>query len=197
MVVTEWPATSDITIAHDRTASPSRCTVQAPHNETPQPNLVPVRPSSSRKNHMSGIDGSPSNGRSWPFTRSLIIRSSLSCRLLSVRNPHRERILDRSLEFGQEQSRLRDVRIALAGGGGPADGRCPRRFFKHLQGVVCHLTALAARSIIKEDRRSAWSRASPRSSPRPPPTSALVGASRQSLGRLRYWSVMQPVINYW
>src|SRR5215469_10683400 len=106
MVVTEWPATSDITIAHDRTASPSRCTVQAPHNETPQPNLVPVRPSSSRKNHMSGIDGSPSNGRSWPFTRSLIIRSSLSCRLLSVRNPHRERILNRSLEFGQEQSRF-------------------------------------------------------------------------------------------
>ena len=35
--------------------------------------------------------------------------SSLTCRLLSVRNPHRERILNRSLE-------LRDVRIAVAGG---------------------------------------------------------------------------------
>jgi hypothetical protein len=35
------------------------CTVQAPHNATPQPNLVPVRPSSSRKYHMSGIGIAP------------------------------------------------------------------------------------------------------------------------------------------
>ena len=39
------------------------CTVQAPHSATPQPNLVPVKPSSSRRNHISGIDGSPSNDR--------------------------------------------------------------------------------------------------------------------------------------
>ena len=69
------------------------------------------------------------------------------------------------------------MRIALAGGeAGPADGRCLRRFFKHLQGVVCHLKALAALSITKEDRRSAWSR-EPAVFAAPAPTSALVGVT--------------------
>src|SRR5262245_23835815 len=77
MVVTDLPATSDIGTPHERTASPSRCTVQAPHSATPQPNLVPIRPSSSRRYHMRGIDGSPSNALSCPFTRILTIRSLL------------------------------------------------------------------------------------------------------------------------
>ena len=45
---------------HERTALPSTCTVQAPHSPTPQPNLVPVSASSSRRYHISGISGSPS-----------------------------------------------------------------------------------------------------------------------------------------
>jgi hypothetical protein len=70
-------------MAQERTASPFICTVQAPQSETPQPNFVPVKPSSSRKNHMSGIDGSPSNARSCPFTRTFTICSSQSGKLSS------------------------------------------------------------------------------------------------------------------
>jgi hypothetical protein len=44
----------------ERTAMPSRCTVQAPHKASPQPNLVPVRPSRSRSAHSSGMSGSAS-----------------------------------------------------------------------------------------------------------------------------------------
>ena len=63
MVTTDLPPTSDIGTPQARTASPFMCTVQAPHSATPQPNFVPVRPSSSRRYHISGIDGSPSNDR--------------------------------------------------------------------------------------------------------------------------------------
>src|SRR5215469_14401308 len=77
MVVTDLPATSNIATPHERTASPSRCTVHAPHSATPQPNFVPVRPSSSRRYHISGIDGSPSKDRCCPFTLRLTMVSSL------------------------------------------------------------------------------------------------------------------------
>src|SRR5262249_8508010 len=78
MVVTDFPAASDMSTPHDRTASPSRWTVQAPHIATPQPNFVPVNPRPSRRYHISGIDGSPSNVRSCPFTRKLTMMSSLA-----------------------------------------------------------------------------------------------------------------------
>ena len=39
---------AEIGVWQERTGEPSRCTVQAPHWATPQPNLVPVRPRSSR-----------------------------------------------------------------------------------------------------------------------------------------------------
>src|SRR3954470_11403003 len=77
MVTTFLPPTSDIATPQARTASPSRCTVQAPHSATPQPNFVPVSPSSSRRYHISGIVGSPSNERCCPFTLTLTMRSSL------------------------------------------------------------------------------------------------------------------------
>src|SRR5262249_20161537 len=76
MVTMFFPATSDIGMLQERIASPLRCTVQAPQSATPQPNFVPVKPSSSRKYHMSGIDGSPSNVRSCPLTVTLTIRPS-------------------------------------------------------------------------------------------------------------------------
>src|SRR3954447_26239768 len=47
----------------ERMAAPSRCTVQAPHSAMPQPNLVPVMPSTSRSTHSSGV--SPSTSTSW------------------------------------------------------------------------------------------------------------------------------------
>jgi hypothetical protein len=41
----------------ERVASPSMCTVQAPHKAMPHPNFVPVIPSVSRKTHSSGMLG--------------------------------------------------------------------------------------------------------------------------------------------
>ena len=55
------PAPRASGVTHERTARPSTCTVQAPHAATPQPNLVPVRFSSSRSSHSSGICGSASS----------------------------------------------------------------------------------------------------------------------------------------
>ena len=60
MVVTALPATADIGVMHERTAVPSTMHGAVAAQRDPQPNLVPVRPSSSRRYHMSGIDGSPS-----------------------------------------------------------------------------------------------------------------------------------------
>src|SRR3984893_7468611 len=62
-------------VPHDRIAFPSWCTVHAPHNDMPQPNLVPVSPKTSRTYHSSGRSGSPSKERSTPFTFSLIMLS--------------------------------------------------------------------------------------------------------------------------
>src|ERR1700704_3356443 len=42
MVVIFLPAASLTDVWQDRTASPFRCTVQAPHRPAPQPNFVPV-----------------------------------------------------------------------------------------------------------------------------------------------------------
>src|ERR1043165_951445 len=40
---------------HERRTSPLMCTEQAPHCATPQPYLVPVRPTCSRITHKSGL----------------------------------------------------------------------------------------------------------------------------------------------
>src|SRR5215813_15571426 len=47
-------------IEQDLVATPSMCTVQAPHWAMPQPYLVPVRPSVSRNTHSNGVSGSTS-----------------------------------------------------------------------------------------------------------------------------------------
>src|SRR6267378_1567432 len=58
MVVIEWPMAALTGITHARLGLPSRCTVQAPHKATPQPNFVPFMPSRSRKTHKRGMSGS-------------------------------------------------------------------------------------------------------------------------------------------
>src|SRR6266699_2741306 len=68
MVVMVLPAASPAMTEHDRAASPSISTVQAPHSARPQPNLVPVSFSSSRKAQSSGVCGSTSRWRGWPLT---------------------------------------------------------------------------------------------------------------------------------
>src|SRR2546427_9924452 len=57
MVVIFLPAAAAMGSREERTAAPSRCTVQAPHCAIPQPYLVPVRPSCSRIAHNRGVLG--------------------------------------------------------------------------------------------------------------------------------------------
>src|SRR5580698_5852028 len=68
MVVTDLPATSDSGIEHERTASPSICTVQAPQAAMPQPNLVPVSLRCSRNTQSSGVSGAASTSCRCPLT---------------------------------------------------------------------------------------------------------------------------------
>src|ERR1700685_2639183 len=68
MVVTDFPAASDSGIEHERTASPSICTVQAPQAAMPQPNLVPVSLRCSRNTQSSGGSGAASTSCRCPLT---------------------------------------------------------------------------------------------------------------------------------
>src|SRR5216684_8892190 len=58
MVVIFLPSAAATGITQERTAAPSRCTVQAPHWAMPQPYLVPVRPTCSRIAQSKGVLGS-------------------------------------------------------------------------------------------------------------------------------------------
>src|SRR5215470_17886836 len=60
-------ATAETGTEHERTASPSTCTVQAPHCATPQPYLVPVRPTCSRITQSRGVVGSTSTSWDLPL----------------------------------------------------------------------------------------------------------------------------------
>ncbi len=64
----------------ERITWPSIWTEQAPHWAMPQPNLVPVMPSHSRITQSSGVSGSTSTWRVWPFTCNVII-AIVSCSL--------------------------------------------------------------------------------------------------------------------
>src|SRR5207248_8898236 len=81
MVVTRRPATEPTGVMHDRVARPSRCTVQAPHWAMPQPYLVPVSPSVSRRTQSSGVSGASDTVRGRPLT--VKVRSDIDG-LLSV-----------------------------------------------------------------------------------------------------------------
>ncbi len=85
MVVMRLFATASSGIAHERTAAPSRCTVQAPHCAIPQPNLVPVMPRWLRSAHSRGVAASASTATGLPF-RS-IGSSSVSSRWFRPSGP--------------------------------------------------------------------------------------------------------------
>ena len=59
-LLAKTPKPTDAGVEHERTALPSRCTVQAPHCERPQPNFVPVRPMTSRITHSKGMSAGTS-----------------------------------------------------------------------------------------------------------------------------------------
>src|SRR5215468_2280559 len=58
---------------HERCNSPLMCTEQAPHCATPQPYLVPVSPTCSRRTQSSGVSPSTFTSKDLPFTFSLAI----------------------------------------------------------------------------------------------------------------------------
>src|SRR5580765_1510284 len=60
IVVMARPAAAPAGVTHDRAGMPSRFTVQAPHRATPQPNLVPVRPITSRSTQSRGMSAGTS-----------------------------------------------------------------------------------------------------------------------------------------
>src|SRR5262249_48869714 len=73
IVVIAWPTAAPAGITHDRRGMPSRCTVQAPHKATPQPNFVPFMPIRSRRTQRSGISGSASTLCDLPLIFSVSI----------------------------------------------------------------------------------------------------------------------------
>src|SRR5258705_2405209 len=80
MVVIFLPSTALTGIAHERTAVPSMCTVQAPHWAMPQPYLVPVRPICSLSTQSSGVLGSTSTWVVFPLT----VKRAIACPPLGV-----------------------------------------------------------------------------------------------------------------
>src|ERR1700737_724111 len=80
IVVTCRLATAETGAEHERNVCPSTWTVQAPHCAMPHPYLVPVRPTSSRITHSSGVSGSPSNSRRVPLMLSVMDMQSSSYR---------------------------------------------------------------------------------------------------------------------
>ena len=86
--------TSPTRIEQERCTSPLMCTEQAPHCATPQPYLVPVRPTCSRMTHSSGVSASTSTSRILPlmlsFAMSFLLRVAFdanSLLLLSSMRP--------------------------------------------------------------------------------------------------------------
>src|SRR5665213_1365516 len=78
MVVIFLPATAETGTEHERTAAPSRCTVHAPQAATPQPNFVPVSPTTSRIAHNRGIVSGTSRWWDTPLITKLTMGSSVS-----------------------------------------------------------------------------------------------------------------------
>src|SRR5437879_11901381 len=73
MVVIFFPAAAATGVTHERIGCPSRCTVQAPHRAIPQPNFVPVRPTTSRSAHRIGMSGGTSTAWSLPLLLRVIM----------------------------------------------------------------------------------------------------------------------------
>src|SRR3984893_12111107 len=75
MVVIADAPTPSIGVMQERVATPSMRTVQAPHSAMPQPNLVPVMPSTSRSTQSSGV--SPSTSTLWALPFTLIVSAMM------------------------------------------------------------------------------------------------------------------------
>src|SRR3977135_4413666 len=95
MVVMFLPATLATGTEQERIATPSTCTVPAPHWAMPQPNFVPVNPISSRNAQRSGISPSMSSACVLPLTLSVTIECLLMLHTMPAVAPIRHRLLGR------------------------------------------------------------------------------------------------------
>src|ERR1700730_9238422 len=73
MVSTDLPLTAVIGRTQERVATPSTCTVQAPHNAIPQPHFVPIIPSTSRITHSNGVSSSTSTILAAPLIVTVVV----------------------------------------------------------------------------------------------------------------------------
>jgi hypothetical protein len=71
-----FPATLEIGVTQDLTASPLMCTVQAPHTAIPQPYFVPRRLRTSRITHNNGMSPGTSTVIDRPLMISLKVMAS-------------------------------------------------------------------------------------------------------------------------
>src|SRR6478609_6132435 len=76
MVVIFLPTAADNGVWQERAGAPSRCTVQAPQRAMPQPNLVPVNPTWSRKTQSKGVSSGAATLVALPFTVNVVILKS-------------------------------------------------------------------------------------------------------------------------
>src|SRR2546427_7743519 len=83
MVVIFFPAAAATGVTHERIGCPSRCTVHAPHSAIPQPNFVPVKPTTSRSAHRMGMSVGTSTVWSLPLMlRVIMVVHPSQCRAL-------------------------------------------------------------------------------------------------------------------
>src|SRR2546427_2988457 len=73
MVVIFFPAAAATGVTHERIGCPSRCTVHAPQRAMPQPNFVPVKPTTSRSTHRMGMSVGTSTVWSLPLMLRVIM----------------------------------------------------------------------------------------------------------------------------
>src|SRR5688572_27485576 len=110
--MTVFPAMLFITVEQERTACPSTCTVQAPQSAIPQPNLVPVSPTTSRRTQSSGISGATSTVRDAPF------RVKVMLAMFSVRGDRQG--VDQTMGGGSRDVKTRRGRRGGWRGGTPS-----------------------------------------------------------------------------
>ena len=84
-VVMGDPTASDRGVMHECTGTPFSRTVQAPHSDSPHPNLVPVRPKSSRRTSNQLVSGSASTWCFTPFTINCTLMAHLKQTLPDLR----------------------------------------------------------------------------------------------------------------
>src|SRR5882724_10127138 len=70
------------------------CTMQAPHNPVPQPNLVPVSFRPSRTTQSSGVSGGASTDTALPFTVKFVAIVFLPASVRSASAVERFRMID-------------------------------------------------------------------------------------------------------